>query len=465
MNTRNTRSGNQRGSERRNGVGPSIERRNAGIQDNQFPVFYFLLFVYLSIEFIRPQSFIPALGVVRPALIVGLVLIAFSLSKFRHEVYMLGTTRLLGGFLGLAALSVLFATNNHWAFQYTQLLALYLLAVVVPAFILVNSVKRFRFLLFFWVFVHAYLAIYCLTHGGKGPGSFLEDENDIALTLNVAIPFAYFLWQSKSTGRFLGWIIAASAVLMVVGVVVSASRGGFVGLAITAIAVIWFSEKRIRNAVLVGLGAAVFFMAIPAEYKKEIQSISDTEDGTRVERFYSWERGWEMFLDNPVLGVGAGNFPWRFSEYELKSDDYDGTSRLHGGRAAHSLYFTLLPEMGLAGTIVFLLLLIQYFRRLIKKTPPAKIEPDSDQLRFFDAMRRALQVSMVGYLVTAVFISVLYYPQMWYLIGFSMIYERLYNSTFYVKEDSEELEEGQEKSRGSSRIGRPAIKSLNHSYE
>lgn len=207
---------------------------------------------------------------------------------------------------------------------------------------------------------------------------------------------------------------------MVAGVVATASRGGFVGLVVTVGAMVWFSKRRLRNVILVTLASGIFFLSIPYEYKAEILSINDTEDNTRQDRIYSWERGWEMFLDNPIVGVGVGNYPWRVSEYELSSGANYGQRRMLGGRVAHSLYFTLLPETGIVGTLIVVLLVIRFFRRLGSPRRGDSLHLSDDSL-VVGAAARATTASMIGFLATAVFISVLYYPQMWYLFGFAYV--------------------------------------------
>lgn len=386
--------------------------------------FFFLFFLYIIIEFARPQSLVPAIGAIRPALIVAIPLGIFAFMNLSSPIYKDLSIKLLILFVALAGLAILYAKNNFWAFQFTRTLGLYVFVAVIPMCLLVTGLPRLRKLLWFWVIVHFYLALYGLTHGGKGPGSFIADENDLALALNTAIPFAYFLWASKTVGSTARMYLLVALIVMVAGVVATASRGGFVGLTVTASAIIWFSSARVRNAFLVVICSLIFYVLIPDQYKAEIESIGDTSDNTRLDRLYSWARGWEMYLDNPLLGVGVGNYPWRVSEYELASGSNYGQRRMLGGRAAHSLYFTLLPETGTAGTVVFIILAVRVFRQM-RVRPTSKSSVFDKDLATLDAFKRGVAVSMVGFLVTAVFISVLYYPQFWYLVGFSVVVRRL----------------------------------------
>lgn len=378
-----------------------------------------VFYIYLTIEYVRPQDTLPVLGMLRPAMLCLIVLGLFSLSKIGTDVYRDKSIRLFIAFVCLCWVGMFHAVNTYWAFQYSLTMTMHLLAAVIPMCLIIRSSDALKKFLLFWVAAHCYLAGYALLHAGRGPGSFLGDENDLALALNVALPYAYYLgtWSGFGKGRRL--VLLGAVGLIVAGVVATMSRGGFVGLAVTTVLLIWFSRHRLRNAVLVVLGAAVVFAVVPQEYKAEVQSINDTQDETRQGRIFQWGLGWDMYLDNPVLGVGTGNYPWRVHEYEIVSEDYDSGSRLHGGRAAHSMYFTLIPEQGTIGVLIFSMILWEVLKRLRRSL--AKAVPVSQHLDegLVDTAARATFVSLAAFLVTGIFISVLYYPPFWYAIGIS----------------------------------------------
>jgi O-antigen ligase len=290
--------------------------------------------------------------------------------------------------------------------------------------VLISSEQRFRKLIYFWVAVHAYLAIFSIFESGFGPGGFLMDENDLALALNCALPFAYFLRQSDSVSGRAKFFLTIAMVLILAAIVATMSRGGFVGLAVTAAAIIWFSKNRLRNAVFVCIIGASFAALIPSDYRAEILSISDTEDSTRNERLDSWTLGWRMFVDNPVLGVGYGNYPWTVTPYQMADPELRNIRWL-GGRVAHSLYFTLLPETGLIGTILYGSILIVLLRSLRGSIRIARAAVPGGSAQFIEAAARASIVSLIGFLATATFISVLYYPQFWYAVGFAYVIRHL----------------------------------------
>jgi putative inorganic carbon (HCO3(-)) transporter len=70
-----------------------------------------------------------------------------------------------------------------------------------------------------------------------------------------------------------------------------------------------------------------------------------------------WQAGWYMFLDNPWLGVGAGNYADAYPTY------FVGMWREALGHA-HNYYLNMLAELGIVGGGVLLLLLGLAFRQL-----------------------------------------------------------------------------------------------------
>jgi O-antigen ligase len=189
------------------------------------------------------------------------------------------------------------------------------------------------------------------------------------------------------------------------------------------------SSKKIISGFAIVLLVAFFIFWAPKRYWQEMSTIQGEYDGetqgTGAARRYTWQIGWEMFLANPVFGVGQGNFPWEFGNYEGERT-FEGRS--FSGRAAHSLYYTLLPELGLVGVLLFLGMNYHIYRdlALVRRLYKNKGRPpQSENARYFFFMSCALEASLVGFLASGYFISVLYYPSFWTLMGFAVALRKL----------------------------------------
>lgn len=383
---------------------------------------FWLLVVYFAFEYLRLQTIIAPLGPLRIPLLLTLLLPIVWFFVADKSVLKDGLIVLHATFIGLIAASVTWAANQYWVFQTFKLMVAYLIAATLPLASFLVTRRRLTVFFNIWIVFHVLIALWAVTHEGRGTGSFLDDENDLSLALNMAIPYAYYLLQRPGQSWLLRLFYIGAVAIMVAGIVASGSRGGFLGLMAVFLGIILFSRNRIRNLIVVACIGLIGLAVVSEQYIEEMHTITDSQDLTRIDRFYSWRRGWEMFLDHPLVGVGASNYPWRVVEYEVRSPEYrPGRVRLHGGRVAHSLYFTVIPEFGLAGIALFSAIVWILFRRLF-----ALVRLDSRQPeRFAEAVElpllaRAMIVSLFGFLVSGAFISVLYYPHLWVLIGFAI---------------------------------------------
>ncbi|HEX5514097.1 MAG TPA: O-antigen ligase family protein [Gammaproteobacteria bacterium] len=383
---------------------------------------FWLLVLFFAFEYLRPQTVFPPIAPLRLPLLMTLLMPLVWLAVADKRMLKDRLIVLHIAFIVLIAASVLWAVNQYWVFETFKQMVAYFIAGTLPAAALLINQRRLVAFFNSWIVIHILIALWAITHEGQGMGSFLEDENDLSLALNMAIPYAYYLLQRPGQPIWRRLFYMAAVGILATAVVVSDSRGGFLGLMAVFFGIILFSRQRIRNLIVVCVLGLIGLAMVSTEYIEEMRTIADAEDSTRNDRLYSWRRGWEMFLDHPVVGVGASNYPWRVVEYEVRSDEYrPGHVRLHGGRVAHSLYFTVIPELGLVGILLFLSISWIMFRRLLEL-----VRLDAKRHELFahalelPLLARAMVVSMFGLLVSGAFISVLYYPHIWVLIGFTL---------------------------------------------
>ncbi len=365
---------------------------------------FVLVIIYLVLEYGRPQDQFSAIGALKPGAILILLMLVAWLKHGNFRTVASPQTTCIMLMLFLMALHVPFATNNFWAYKQTEGFLL-LLPFCISVVLFIDRFDRLRAFMKWWNVLAAYIAVNGILGRGVAGSSFLEDENDFSLLANVMLPYALclFYYERKMTMKL---IYLTTALLCVVSIVMSSSRGGLVGL-LAVFAVIWLaSPRKILSLLLVGVLALGVYTAADQKYWDRMSTIETTNEGTAKVRLDSWQAGWEMFKDHP-LGVGPGNFPIRFPEYQS-----DSFTRDMWGRQAHSLWFTLLPELGIPGLLLYLALLrfnlrdLWYLRRLSTET-------DNDRFAYFLSV--AFTASLAGYFASGSFLSVLYYPHYWYL--------------------------------------------------
>ncbi len=359
---------------------------------------------------------IPVLQYVHPGLVVSVLLMLTwigrrSLSPISSSPQI----RRLWLLIFLLAAFVPFARNTHHALMQTLTMLRYV-PIFVSIVLYIDSYRRLRSFLNAWVVLLSYVAIKGILHRGIGGSSFLADENDFALLMNMMFPFGVSLaLYAQTFRRKVTWL--GSSVVGIASVVVSQSRGGFIGL-LAVLTTFWvFGKRRVLSLLVVAaLGVTLYLVASPA-YWAEMATSTQTDTGTAKERLDSWDAAWEMFKDQP-LGVGGGNFPVWFPKYQPQT-----MTRAMWGRAAHSLWFTLLSELGVFGVWIYLWLLVANLRDIAwLRRFPAR---DNDDRRYVNHLAVAFLASFAGYFVSGIFLSVLYYPHYYYLTALIVATRRI----------------------------------------
>lgn len=372
-----------------------------------------LVVLYLFFEYGRPQGIVPLLNYLRPGIVL-IGLLGFYLVATHNVRFETPQSKCMLGFLLLSAIHIPIAVNNYWAFQGAKAFLIYLIVFLsVTAFI--NEYGQLSRFINLWIGINVICALIGLNNGGKVPSSaFMGDENDFALVMNMAIPFAYFMFLETDSRKKKIIYLSACGLFIAAGVA-TLSRGGFVGL-VPIILYCWYkTPKKIMASVTIGIMAAVLYFAAPDTYWDEVKSIQDESihTGTGEGRWYAWKIAWQVFLENPVIGVGTENFIWNSGLYQPE-DDLQSRASI-AGRAAHSIYFTLIPDLGLAGIYLFATILYHSYKynKQIFRNKALHLHQNKKTKYVIFGINGAL----LGYLISGAFISVFYYPHLWLLIS------------------------------------------------
>ena len=245
--------------------------------------------------------------------------------------------------------------------------------------------------------------LFTLRSGGEdrvwGPlGSFIEDNNSLALATVMTIPLLRYL-QLQTTRRWLRYALLGAMLLSGLSALGSHSRGALVAIA-AMLAFMWLKS---RSKVMTGLvllmmiPVAIGFM--PEKWEDRMRSIeSYQEDQSAMGRINSWMMAWNLAKDRPLTGGGFEIYtPEVFARYAPNPAD------LH---SAHSIYFQMLGEHGFVGLGLFLLLWILVWRDAAWIDRQSRRRPE---WQWASDLARMIQVSLVGYAVGGAFLNLAYY--------------------------------------------------------
>jgi len=379
----------------------------------------FLMSLYLFVEYATPEFLRPFHPVV-----VLMICIAFFLVREGLAVKTILTDwyiRLFLLFLGEMLILGFMAVNNYWAFMsFKEMVTIFMFSLAFCVFL--DDVRKLFLILSAFLLVLGLDAL-AMVGGFRNivaGTSFMGDTNDFAMVMNIGIPIAFYMGISrKGILRIAFWGIC---MLLVLANVAAFSRGGFIGMTATGIFCWYQSKRKVRSTILFLLVVTVFFFSISPRYKTELYSIvsevEGTEQGTGKGRIELWKVAWNAFRKNPVLGVGQGNLPLVLGEY-ASYDDGSYWKRYISGTAVHSAYMTVLAEFGIVGTFLWIAMLfniVSKYRFVRRAEIGIRKIPDSDgEATLLIHAVTGLFGGMIGYLVSAVFLSSFSYPHFWYL--------------------------------------------------
>jgi len=399
--------------------------------ENINPNWYFsVLAVFVFLEYVRPQD--SYFGFLAPLKIPAITLILLAAIFFKNDKRYLKEEvgyKLFIAFWFLTSFSVVYAVNTNGPYQASMTLMWMGISFIFPLVIILNDIDKLLKFFNYWIFSQALVAVTTILNGGTGPGGIVSDENDVACALAMAVPYAFYMYFFSGMSARNKFLLLLAGVLFAAAVIISASRGGMLGLGASLMMITLMSKKPVGNSIKITLFILIFggliLSLFPAAYIEDMANMTNTEDDTADDRLWSWSISWIMFLDNPIWGVGAGNYPWTNHLYaELSPMWYEGRHIL-AGRVAHSLYFTVLPELGILGVLIYLAILKVIYSRCKTIKKIVNQFPDDKNAVKIKLLTSAFQASLVSFMVSSMFISVLYYPFIYHLLGLVLVTYKL----------------------------------------
>ena len=218
------------------------------------------------------------------------------------------------------------------------------------------------------------------------------DNNSFGISLVTTLGAALGLMLSSKKWWTKG-LAAASTVLILHTVLLTFSRGAFVGMLSTAVVAVVLFPKRpkyIGAVVLAGLLALRLTGPELAERLATTFAPREERDGSAESRFALWADCMTVVASKPILGVGPHNWP-------LVADDF-GWGR---GKEAHSVWIQTAAETGIPG-VLFLLLFYGFTVKRLWRIARAKVPGIDESTAMFAA---GIILAIVGFAVSAQFVS------------------------------------------------------------
>ena len=219
-------------------------------------------------------------------------------------------------------------------------------------------------------------------HGRIRYRGILQDPNELALALGIALPLAMALFSQRRSLARLVLLIASFSITLAIVVWTQSRTGQLVFLVV----VVAYLVERVNWKSL--LAAAV--LAAPALL---LGGRSGSEaDESSMERLEAWSAGMKMFRSSPVWGVGKSQF---VEHYNI---------------TAHNTFVLEAAELGFVGLVLWAAVFYTSFKIVVLAIRRYRGRPDATVAYVW---ARALLASLSGIAVGTTFLSLDYHPVVW----------------------------------------------------
>jgi O-antigen ligase len=366
-------------------------------------------YLYISDSFI---GLVPDFTVIKLLGLVGFAWAMVELASRRSRETVLGSTQ-ARLFVALFAGIVISAALNGSAMA---AVTKYLVFVLFLPFVLIavrteGDVRRVVYTMVVALTIVFPYALRQSDRYGARLGVGLYEPNYLAANLLLVIPLAFAI-SSERPSATQRWLWRAAGMVLVIALVLTASRGGFCGLLVAGML---FAFRRFGAVGALGLLALLVVAVLPTDLGERALATIDRnaeepaglEASNEAHTALFWG-GIRMMLDAPMFGVG----PQRFSDY---SREYSG---LETAYIAHDTYLELGAEAGLPVLMVFAMLVAASVATLVRV---AKAVPG----RPLSAWAEGLATGLVGFAVAGAFISAQYEKFFWLSVFLSIVIARV----------------------------------------
>lgn len=192
---------------------------------------------------------------------------------------------------------------------------------------------------------------YFLVGGGRILGAF-GNPNAYGnyLVLNIIIMTALALAnENRWTQRYQ----IAALLIMLLALLLTLSRGAWISLFVSLFVFFMFFEEG-RGKVILILFSLVTVLFTITYFTERLLTLTDINSSTIGARLVIWDQAIESIYNNPLIGVGMGQFSASAVPFDSKTFN-----------VAFNVFLQVAVTTGLLGLLFFSWMLISYFRELL----------------------------------------------------------------------------------------------------
>lgn len=377
---------------------------------------FWLICIYLFLEYVRPQSIYPEIDILPYAFItIVLAFIAYILEN-SHQRVKNAENKLIVCFLLTILASSTFAYSSDVAFANLDLFLTWFVIYFLIIHI-VNTEQRFLiFLLSFLLYnfkmsQHGFLSwaqigFQFRSWGVTGGPGWFHNSGEFGIELCIFLPLSiYFIIGLREYwGKIKLFFFSLLPFTAIASVIATSSRGALIGSAAALAWMVVKSKTGIKTLLVMSIISFAVYNFLPPEQHKRFQSAGD--DKTSTTRLIRWKAGMKMMQENPILGIGYSN--WITYYHDFYGNNITGLP--------HNTFIDAGAELGYTGLAIFVMMILYTF---INNARTRKLALAVDN-KFIYYTAYGLDAALIGFLVSGSFVSVLYYPYFWINLSFTV---------------------------------------------
>lgn len=389
---------------------------------------FILFMIWMFVLVGRPQDVFLILGLFRPALLLGAMTLASVVLNSSYQALFASSLKTPEArkyllFFGIMIAGIPFAFHRRVAFDYVFTFYLMNILFFFIFIVLVDSLDKLKKTVFIISMSMMFYGLFGLLMGSFSEGRFtiygsMFDPNDVAYVLVTLIPFGmfYIVRPEGALKKLLAWVAVGSSLIVIL---LTGSRSGVLGLIAMLLMILMTRIGSVGIQYKVGLMMGIILVVILNRDKISIErylSFMDLESDYNVTsesgRLEVWKKGIELFMENPLTGVGVRCFPMAIGYLRQEA------SIKAIWQAAHNSYLQVAVETGLFGAIVFILMIAGAYRNFARCRQIELNGRTEGEKAEFRTLAGLVQLSFVGSLICAFFLSQGY--SMFFTLFFSL---------------------------------------------
>jgi O-antigen ligase len=425
-------------------------RRQIAVVRERYDADYLFMLAFTALLFFRPQDHIPGLAALHLAELTAIGgLAAMAVRRLSSGQTIAHVNAEVVAVIALGAILVITIPFSIWpGGSLTVFSDIYVKIILIFALMMstITSPRRVRQMTWIMIVASGYIASRAVVDYVRGVnlvegdrvrgavGGMFENPNDLALNLVTFLaPTLFIIFQEKKASRRL--FACAIAAAMLAAIVCTKSRSGFLGL-IGMTGVVLYYMAKVKPAIVGGvlLAGMMALPAMPSSFWDRMDSIVNADEdtsGSRAARLRLIDQGMEVFLENPVTGIGAGQF-----------QNYNAPGVVEKWRVTHNVWLQVAAELGMFGLMIFGFMVARAYTanfaalRMLRRAPKPRLPGAPSmapsvvrhqQYNLSDEDRRLLEINakgmigaMVGWTICSFFASVAFNWTFYYVFALAV---------------------------------------------